>query len=146
MTVVLPRLASHAAVCLRDVRCPHERAELLAELLALGGAWFVRLKHLGKEPERFPTALATFAGRAVRCDRRLCGQLKAKDVLSPVAQRRHGFGVQPLPGGGLLAGGLFDEALRDNTRSEVPDQVAFASTSQCGGTPSPAATGRCSTG
>jgi hypothetical protein len=26
LAVVLPRLTSHAAVCLRGVRCPHERA------------------------------------------------------------------------------------------------------------------------
>jgi hypothetical protein len=84
---------------------------LLAELLALGWAWFVQLKQLGKEPEHFPAAPATFAGRAVRSGRRLCGQLKAEDMLSPVAQYRRGFVVQPLPGGSSLAGNLFAEAL-----------------------------------
>jgi hypothetical protein len=76
-------------------------------------------------PERFPTALASYAGRAVRSGRRLCGQSPAKDVLSPFAQRRHRFAVHPLPGGSTLDGSFLDEALHDNIRSAVPDQVAF---------------------
>ena len=139
LAVVLPRLMSRAAVCLRDVRCPTERDELLAELLALGWSGFPQLKQLGKEPEHFPTVLARFAGRAVRSGRRLCGRLKAKDVLSPVAQRRHGFVVQPLPGGSSLAGNLFDEALQDNRRSEVPDQVGLGHRTTSFGRRDPAA-------
>ena len=41
--------------------------------------------------------LAQFAARAVRCGRRLCGQEKANDVFSSVAQRRRGFTVEVLP-------------------------------------------------
>src|SRR5262249_9584525 len=44
---------------------------------------------------------------------------------SPVAQRRHGFAVRSLPGHSTLHGNAWDEALIENTRSEVPDQVAF---------------------
>ena len=61
----------------------------------------------------------------LRTLRRLCGQERAKDVLSPQAQQRRGFTVSPIPKGSSLDGNVFDEALRDNTRSEVPDQVAF---------------------
>jgi hypothetical protein len=122
---VLPRLLSHAAVCLRGVRCPHERAELRAEMCALGWLWFVRLVHRGQVPERFPTVLAAYAGRAAKSGRRLCGQLPAKDVLSPLAQRRHRFAVRSLPGGSSLDRDALGEALHDNSRSEVPDQVAF---------------------
>jgi hypothetical protein len=125
LALVLPRLISHADVCLRSVRCPHERAELRAEMCALGWAWFVRLVQRGKMPEQFPTALATYAGRAVRSGHQLCGQLPAKDVLSPLAQRRRRFAVHSMPGGSSLDGNALDEALHDNTQSEVPDQVAF---------------------
>jgi hypothetical protein len=69
--------------------------------------------------------LARYAAQAVRCGRRVTGQEKADDVLSPVAQRRHGFAVGSLPDHSTLHGNAWDEALIENTRSEVPDQVAF---------------------
>jgi hypothetical protein len=125
LAAVLPRLTSHAAVCLGGVRCPHERAELQAELFALGWAWFLRTRQHGKHPEQFPTAIATFAGRAVRSGRRLCGQQKAKDVLSPVAQRRHGFSVGPLPEFDSCNGDVLEEALHDNTQTPPDEQAAF---------------------
>jgi hypothetical protein len=125
VAAILPRLMTHAAVCLRDVRCPHERAELRAEMLALGWAWFIRTQQHGKHPEQFPTAIATFAGRAVKSGRRLCGQLKAKDVLSPLAQRRHGFAVGPLPEFDSGNGNVIEEALHDNTQTPPDEQAAF---------------------
>ena len=112
LAVVLPRLMTHAEVCLRGVRCPHERAELRSELFALGWLWFVRLVKKGRKPEEFPTAIATFAGRAVKAGRRLCGQERPDDVLSPTAQRRHRFGVSSLP----TSSSLF---FRDLPRVEV---------------------------
>jgi hypothetical protein len=125
LAVVLPRLKTHAAVCLRDVRCPHRRDELRSELFALGWAWYVRPVDQGKRPEQFPTAIATFAGRAVKAGRRLCGQDKVNDVLSPLAQRRRGFAVSSLPQFSSLDGNAFDEALHDNTRTPPDEQAAF---------------------
>jgi hypothetical protein len=116
---------SHARVCLRGIRCHHKRAELQAELFALGWDWFVRLMQSGKMPEQFPTAIATFAGRAVRSGRRLCGQLKAKDVLSPLAQRRHGFTVGPLPEFTTANDNVIQEALHDNPQTPPDEQAAF---------------------
>src|SRR5262249_47112028 len=49
----------------------------------------------------------------------------AKDALSPVAQRRHGFQVGRLPDFSTLNGNPLTEALQDKTRSPVPEQVAF---------------------
>ncbi len=125
LAVVLPRLKTHAEVCLRDVRCPHERDELRSELFALGWAWYVRLVDQGKKPEQFPTAIATFAGRAVKAGRRLRGQDRVNDVLSPLAQRRHSFAVSSLPQFSSLDGNAFDEALHDNTRTPPDEQAAF---------------------
>jgi hypothetical protein len=125
LAAMMPRLASHADVCLAGVRCSQERADLRAEMFALGWEWFVRLAQHGKKPDTFPTAIATFAGRAVKSGRRLSGQLSAKDVLSPVAQRRHGFTVGPLPEFTTANGDVIDEALHDNTQTPPAEQAAF---------------------
>jgi len=63
----------------------------------------------------------------VKSGRRLCGQEKAADAMSSVAQQRRSFTVSSLPQGSSLEGNVFDEALRDNTQSAVPDQAAFRS-------------------
>jgi hypothetical protein len=76
--------------------------------------------------------------KAVKSGRRLCGQEKAKDVMSPVAQRRHGFNIEPLRSSTatsieILYGTVngqqdqdgFEERFRDNTVTSVPDQAAF---------------------
>ena len=50
---------------------------------------------------------------------------RAKDVLSSRAQQRFGFTVATLPDCSTLEGNLYDDALRDNTQTPVPDQVIF---------------------
>jgi hypothetical protein len=122
---ILPRIERHGRIYFRHVRCPNVKADAVAEMVALSWRWFVRLAQRGKDATQFPSVLATFAARAVRSGRRLCGKEKANDVLSPEAQRRHGFVVTKLPDVSTLHGSPLDEALRDNTPSEVPEQVAF---------------------
>src|SRR5262249_44727046 len=79
----------------------------------------------GRDAALFPSALATFAARAVANGRRLCGQERANDVLSPRSQRRRGYVVCTLPAVEAQSFNPFSEALADNTRSPVPDHVAF---------------------
>ncbi len=135
---LLPRILLHGRVAFRHLRCPHQKEEALGEMVALSWWWFVRLERRGKDAARFPSTLASFAARAVNSGRRLTGQEKAKDVLSPSAQRRHGFHVQSLPTSvgashetlyavphGQQLHDACEERLRDNRRSPVPDQVAF---------------------
>ncbi len=55
----------------------------------------------------------------------MCGQEKCNDVMSAVAQQRHGFAVGKLPDFSTLSDNPLVEALTDNTRTGVPDQVAF---------------------
>jgi hypothetical protein len=50
------------------------------------------------------STLATVAARAVRSGRRVCGQERAKDELSALAQQRHGFVVEKLPDCSTSAG------------------------------------------
>jgi hypothetical protein len=121
---IVPRIELHGRVCFRAKSWP-DREEAVAEMVALCWKWFLRLAEQGKDATRFPSVLATFAARAVHSGRRLAGACKAKDVLSPVAQRRHGFVVGRLPDFSTLNGNPLSEALHDNTRSPVPDQVAF---------------------
>jgi hypothetical protein len=122
---ILPRIERHGRVYFRHVRCPDRKADAISEMVALSWHWFLRLAHQGKDATRFPSTLATFAARAVHSGRRLCGAERAKDALSPAAQRRHGFAVGRLPDVSTLNGNPLFDALHDNTRSPVPDQVSF---------------------
>ena len=100
---ILPRILLHGRVYFRHVKDPLKKEDLIAEMVALAWMWSHRLAERGKDVRRFPSAIASFAARAVRSGRRLCGQEKTKDVLSPRAQRRRGFAVQSLPGYSTLA-------------------------------------------
>jgi hypothetical protein len=122
---LLPKIELHGRIVFRHLKCCHKRQDAIAELVALVWKWCVRLVERGKDPSQFPTALATFAARAVISGRRVCGQENSKDVLSPIAQHRHGFTVNSLPDRSSLDGLILDEALHDNTQTPVLDQVAF---------------------
>jgi hypothetical protein len=125
LTSVLPRVLSHGRVYFRHLRSADLKEECVAEMVALTWRWHLRLAERGKDSTRFPTALATFAARAVRSGRRLAGMDRAKDVLSPQARQRHGFAVGKLPDYGCLDGSALAEALHDNTRTPPDEQCAF---------------------
>ena len=76
-------------------------------------------------PVCFPSVLAGYAAKAVHSGRRITGQLKPKDVMSERAQQKHGFVVGKLPDFSTLNTNPLAEALIDNTRTEVPEQVCF---------------------
>jgi hypothetical protein len=122
---ILARIKNHAAIYFRHIKCHGRRADCIAEAIALAWKWFVRLAEKGKDATRFPSVLASYAARAVRSGRRLCGQERAKDVLSTVAQQRHGFCVGKLPDFSTESVNPLAEALTDNTVSPVPEQVQF---------------------
>jgi hypothetical protein len=135
---LLPKLETHARIVFRGVRCPVKQADRVQECIALAWKWFVRLSGQGKDGFAFPMAFAALVARALWCGRKLCGQERAGDVLSFVAQARHGFRVERLPAttrspheqlyadphGQTLLDAL-EERLRDNTLTPVPDQAAF---------------------
>ena len=121
---ILPRIELHGRCFFRHKK-GDKRDEAIAEMVALAWKSFVNCARNGKDATTFPMALARFAAQAVHNGRRLCGQEKIKDVLSPRAQREHNFTVVSLPEGSSLNGNIFDEALIDNTRTPVDEQVAF---------------------
>ena len=122
---ILQRIEVHARIYFRHIRCRVRRADYIADTVALAFKWFKRLAKRGKDATQFALALAIYAARAVKSGRRVTGQLKAKDVLSEVAQQRHGFYVGKIPDFSTLDTNPLSEALIDNTRSPVPEQVQF---------------------
>jgi hypothetical protein len=135
---LVPRIETHARIYFRGIRCPVKQEDRVQECVALGWKWFLCLSEQGKDVFKFPMTFAALLARAVRCGRKLCGQERSRDVLSFVAQARHGFRVERLPtstrspheqlyadpyGQALLD--AFEERLRDNTQTPVPDQVTF---------------------
>jgi hypothetical protein len=122
---ILPGIERYTRGFFRPSRCGDAFQERLADVVGLAWKWFAHLAERGIDASCFPVALANFACRAVYGGRRVGGQEAATDVLSATAQRRHGFRVGRLPACGSLAGTPLEEALRDNSQSEVPAQVAF---------------------
>ena len=135
---LLPRIQTHGRVVFRHLKCPDHKADAIAEMVALSWQWFVRLVRQGKDPATFPATLATFAARAVRSGRRLARMERTKDVLSRRAQQLHDFRVESLPQStraafehlysspqGQRRQDAFEERLRDNTVTPIPDQVQF---------------------
>src|SRR5262249_48069295 len=94
---ILPRIELHAKIYFRDVKCPHRKEDFVQETRALAWKYFFRAIQRGKDPLTFVSLIATFAARHARSGRRLCGQERSKDTMSPLAQRRHGFTVKSLP-------------------------------------------------
>ncbi len=121
----LPRIRTHAEIAFRCVRCVHRKEDLIAEAVALAFKWWLQLRKKGKDPNQFVSTLATFAVKAARSGRRVCGQEKPKDVLSPRAQQIHRFTVSTLPAFSTLSSSPLSEALAENTRTPVDEQVAF---------------------
>ncbi len=134
---ILPRIELHARIYFRHVKCPDRKADLIQETRSLAWQWFVRLVGRGKDPALFAATFATLAARSAGCGRRVCGQEKARDVLSSLARRRHGFRVVSLPPStttsyerlnaihGQQHLDAYEERLQENTVSPIPDQVAF---------------------
>jgi hypothetical protein len=128
----------HGHVYFRALKCPHLKEDFLADMVALAWKWFLRLVEKGKDPMDFPSALATFAAKAVKAGRRVARQERAKDVMSSVAKRKHGIKVERLPSStrhhiedvygnvhGQQERDAFEERLRDNTMTPPCDAAAF---------------------
>jgi hypothetical protein len=135
---ILPKIQTHARICFRHLRCPGKKEDAVAEVVAVSWKWYLGAVSQGKDANEFASTLADFAARHVRSGRKLCGQERSRDVLSPVAQQRHGFNIEPLncstrqsyetlygdPHGQDQID-AFEERLKDNTVTPPPEQAAF---------------------
>lgn len=135
---ILPRIQTHAQIHFRHLRCSGKREDAIAEVIAVAWKWFVRATQQGKDVNEFVMTLADYAVRHVRSGRKVWGQDRAKDVLSPRAQQTKRFKVETLNCStrrgfekihsdphGQDNMDVMEERLKDNTQSPVPDQAAF---------------------
>ena len=135
---LLPRIELHGRIYFRHLRGPQRKAEAIQEMRALAWKWFLRLVGRGRDPADFVAGFVSLLARAAGSGRRLAGMAKARDVMNPAAQRRHGFHVEPLPAWhragherpcadprGQELHDACEERLQDNTTTPVPGQVAL---------------------
>jgi hypothetical protein len=133
-----PRIETHAAIYFRHLRCPQTKADMVREMRSLAWKWLIRLTKKGKDVNDFPVTFVWLLAKAVASGRRLTGMQKAKDVLNPATQKRRGFSVEPLEPSTRISHerlyavpnvqelhDAYEERLRDNTLTPVPDQVQF---------------------
>ena len=119
----VPVIKNYARLAFRNLR-PEDRKEAIAEVTAHAFCAFRRLVQLGKQDVAYASPLARFAVARVRSGRPVVGKLNSSDVFSWLAQHRHAFRLTNME----MADGMSDtwaETLVDNTRSPIPDQVAF---------------------
>ena len=88
---LLPVIQSVARRHFRHVRCPDTKLDRVAEATALAWLCYLRLVRKGRDPAQFVVTFSQLVARAVNSGRRVCGQEKAKDALSPVCQRRRNW-------------------------------------------------------
>lgn len=135
---LLPRIQTHASICFGYFRCPHQRADKIAETVALAWKSYLRLIEKGKDINQFLTTFTFMVARSVKCGRHLAGMMKSKDVMNPQTQKRIGFKVEPLFESaracyekllgrvdGQKQHDAAEERLQDNRITPVPDQAAF---------------------
>jgi len=125
LTLILPKVESHGQVAFRSMKCHDRREDAICEMVAIAWKWTLRLVERGKDVAQFPTAIATYAARAVKSGRRLTRQEKPNDVLSPLAQKRRGFAVASIPCFSMVSPNPLSEALADNTQTPPDEQAAF---------------------
>jgi hypothetical protein len=122
---LVPRIELHGRIYFRGLKCRFRQEDLIAELVALCWAWYLRLARRGKDVTEFFVTFCRLAGRAVKSGRRVAGQESVKDVLCTQAQERGGFDVEKLPDVSTLSTNPLAEALTDNTQTPPPDAAAF---------------------
>lgn len=121
---ILPTILLAARVYFRHIQCPHYKDDLVAEVVALGWRWHVRLSERGRNAADFVVTFARFAARSVACGRRLSGKEPVRDVMSRYCRLRNGFTIAPLSAGPEWRD-VYKDALSDNTQSPVQNQVQF---------------------
>jgi hypothetical protein len=100
------------------------REDAVHEVIANALVAFVRLVQLGKADLAYPTVLARYGAAQVREGRRVGNRRRVSEVLAEYAQRKKGFVVESLDSFHKESGQWL-EAIVEDTRTPVPDQVAF---------------------
>jgi hypothetical protein len=135
---LLPKIERCARFYFRHITCSAKRSDRIAETVGLCWKSFVSLAERGRDAAEFVTTLVALAVRAVNSGRRVGRQESAVDVMSNVAQHRHGFEVESLPIStrtsqesiyAVVRGqeelDAYEERLQDNAVTPPPDAAAF---------------------
>ena len=120
---MLPVIRKYAESAFRHLDT-EGREDAVHEVIANALVAFVRLVQLGKADLAFPTVLARYGAGQVREGRRVGNRRRVSEVLAEYAQRKKGFVVERLDCFHKESGDWL-EAVVEDTRTPVPDQVAF---------------------
>ncbi|HEV7226263.1 MAG TPA: hypothetical protein VGN42_26385 [Pirellulales bacterium] len=93
--VLLPDIRRHVRFAFRRLQS-ERREEAVQEALANALVAYVRLHELGKTAVAYASPLADYAVRQVCGGRQVACPLNSYEILSPYAQRKHGFTVNRL--------------------------------------------------
>ena len=113
---ILPVVTKYASLLFRHWP-PSEREEAVAETVAMAFLSFIRLKSRGKDPFQFPSKLALRAVQRVRDGRHVGHAANSRDLLSRQSQFCRKIDVRRMD--------EWQDALVDNHRTPIPDQVSF---------------------
>lgn len=123
---LLPAVRTHAQIQFRKLP-PLRREEAIQEAIASACVSYQILAAKGRLHEAHPGTIADYAVCHVRNCRHVGGhQDGARDVMSPVAQRRHGIQVKCLhlrPSGGGCYG--WKQMVTADRNASIPDLAAF---------------------
>ena len=121
---VLPTVQTHAQVCFRRLQ-PEAREDATAETVARAFVDYGCLAKRHRLSHAYPSTLASFAVQRVRGHRHVGWRQTAKDVFSPVAQKKHGFGLSTLSPWDNAEGSWRDVVV-ESKRVSPADTAVFA--------------------
>lgn len=121
---LMPVVKTQARIVFRQLPQP-EREEATQGAIAIAFAFYADLVAKQKLEKLFPSKLADFACRHVRCGRILGGRLNSREVLAPKAQRKHRFTVTPFSAVADESSRRLSNQLDGHRRYSVLDRVAF---------------------
>jgi hypothetical protein len=122
--LMLPTIQRYARAVLRPL--PAEvREDAIAEVIANTCCAYARLVERGKEHVARPTVLTMYAIRQYFDGRRVGNKACVRDAYNQHAQARGAFRLKHIGSPRDQRGGGWREQLVENSRTPVPDQVAF---------------------
>ena len=120
---MLPEVCLYAWASFRRLE-PEAREEAVQEAVAHALLTYRRLVAQGKADVAYPAVLARCGVLRVKDGRKVVGGQNGRDVLSPYCQRRKNIAVERLDRFDKESGEWI-EAIVEDARTPVPDQVAF---------------------